>query len=545
MSLRPQWRVLSSLLFAAAWLVPFGLLSSFNLSHRAHAMGPQLPGYPQPVQPDAGGMDLPFFDEPGEYIPRGRRVRSKSALQKKARRATGKTDSPAEKTDKAKKDVVPGKTTALSKDKDTENASGSDAISFKQDVAPILLANCVGCHSKGRPGLSRGKLEMTSFAKLMEGTPKEKVITPGKPEESHLILRVRGEETPRMPQGGNNNGLAEEAISRIEQWIKSGATLDAGLDPKAPMESYSYSPEQVQRNKLARMSAKDREQLLEATGRDRWKKTNPKLIPELTHSEHFVLFSNLPKDRAANTVKFMEAQHGQLKRLLGAQATNWVEKVSVYVFNSRKDFVELTRSVENREVDADVTSSGNLGVAQPYIAVLDPLGGKKEDPAALRRKPRAKKADEKEAGIPERSLAGLLASSLGEASVAAQGKSPRWLAYGMGAYLGAQAERGNPYYRKLRQLAHQEYDKGWFTPVNNVLGETDQVSAEELRSVGFAIVESLLAPDLRGSFPAFTKGMSQGKERLDDVLKEVYGITREDFLGTTGEWVAAQYGKGE
>ena len=170
-------------------------------------------------------------------------------------------------------------------------------------MAPILVANCVGCHSQGRPGLVRGKLDLTSFAKLMQGTPKEKVIEPGKPDESHIVLRIKGEETPRMPQGGNNNGLAEEAIGKIEQWIKAGARLDAGLDPKVAMASYAASPEQVRRGQIARMSPKDRDRKTEAAGRDRWKKANPKLKPELTPGDHFLLFSNLPKDRAANTVK--------------------------------------------------------------------------------------------------------------------------------------------------------------------------------------------------------------------------------------------------
>ena len=98
---------------------------------------------------------------------------------------------------------------------------------------------------------------MTSFAKLMQGAAKEKVVEPGKPDESHLVLRIKGEETPRMPQGGNNNGLADAAITKIEQWIKPGASLDAGLDPKAAMETYAASPEQVRRSQIARMNPKD------------------------------------------------------------------------------------------------------------------------------------------------------------------------------------------------------------------------------------------------------------------------------------------------
>jgi len=296
--------------------------------------------------------------------------------------------------------------------------------------------------------------------------------------------------------------------------------------------------------KLARMSPKDREQKVDAAGRDRWKQTNPKLTPEITHGEHFVLFSNLPKDRAANAIKVAEAQFGQLKRLLGVPASDWVEKVSLYVFNNRKDFVEFARTIENREVDASVTSSGNLTVPQPYVVIVDPLAGKKEEPAASRRKPRSKRGDEKEAPAgSDRTLAGLLAETLGESKVAAQGKSPRWLAYGVGAFLASQVEPRSPYYQKLRDLAREKYSQGWPSKATEALDEGDQVSVEEIRAVGFAVVEFLMTPEFRASFPAFAQGMSKGKERLDDVLKEVYRADRQVFLNQSGDWVAATYGQ--
>ena len=283
---------------------------------------------------------------------------------------------------------------------------------------------------------------------------------------------------------------------------------------------------------------------VDAAGRDRWKQTNPKLTPEITHGEHFVLFSNLPKDRAANAIKVAEAQFGQLKRLLGVPATDWVEKVSLYVFNNRKDFVEFARTIENREVDASVTSSGNLTVPQPYVVIVDPLAGKKEEPAASRRKPRSKRGNEKEAPAgSDRTLAGLLAETLGESKVAAQGKSPRWLAYGVGAFLASQVEPRSPYYQKLRDLAREKYSQGWPSKATEALGEGDHVSAEEIRAVGFAVVEFLMTPEFRASFPAFAHGMSKGKERLDDVLKEVYRADREVFLNQSGDWVAATYGQ--
>ncbi len=543
MALNLRSQVVRSLLFTAAWLALVALSFGNAPNSRARDLGPQDFLATYPGGQDIGGQqepDMQVPDENGDMPQPGRRARSRSAITKKARRATAKgaADS-AEKTKKSATNAPAAKKTEAGK-----SASTATGISFRNDVAPILVANCVGCHGQGRPGLTRGKLDLSSFAKLMQGTPKEKVIVPEKPDESHLVLRVKGEEEPRMPQGDNNNGLSEEAIGKIEQWIKAGARLNAGLDPKAAMETYASSPEQVRRNQLARMSPEDRKQKVEAAGRDRWKQTNPKLTPEITSGEHFVLFSNLPKDRAANAIKVAEAQHSQLKRLLGAPATDWVEKVSLYVFNDRKDFIEFARTIENHEVDASVSSSGHLTVPQPYIVVVDPLAGKKEEPAASRRKPRSKRGEEKEAPAgPDRTLAGLLAETLGESTVAAQGKSPRWLAYGVGAFLSSQAEPRSPYYQRLRDLAREKYSQGWPSKATEALGEGDQVSAEEIRAVGFAMVEFLMTPEFRGSFPAFAQGMSKGKQKLDAVLQEVYRADREEFLNQSGSWVALRYGQ--
>jgi mono/diheme cytochrome c family protein len=527
MSLSTRLRPLSILLFMAAGLAPldypFGLVPASRAQYPTgqDAEGPDL------IDPGMFGQ-LP--DEGNTYR-RGRRPRTKAAASKKGRSAKDVADKSE-------------KTNASATAKRAGGEGSPSGLKFSQDIAPILVANCVGCHKAGGAGLKRGKLDLTSFAKMMEGTPKEKVIIAGKPNDSHLILRIKGEETPKMPQGGNDRSLADEAIAKIEQWVKAGAKLDAGIDAKAAMESYAASPEQIRRGQVARLSPKERDQKIEAAGRDRWKQANPKLKPDIVPGDHFVLFSNLPRDRATATVKAMEAEYMSLKRLLGSPATDWVEKVSLYVFNDRKDFVEFARTVEQHEVSAEVSASGNLAVPQPYVAAVDPLGGKKEEPSASHRRPRGKKADEKEAaGGPDRTLIGLLTEHLAESAVISQGKSPRWLAQGFGAFLSAQVEPRSPYYQRLRQTAWQIYDKGWLTKATEALGEGTDVSGEEVRAVGFAVVESLMAPNFRPAFPAFARGMSAGNEKLDDVLTKVYAATRDDFLKSTGEWVAARYGR--
>ena len=199
--------LLTALFFAAAGLVPvesslFKLLPFPAVTLRAAEYSAQDPG-------DDEAMPFPA-------------PRSKSKTARKKSRASDKGASKKADTAAKKKDA-----------ETSANAGDTTELKFSQDIAPILAKNCSGCHSGDRPGLKKGKLELTSFEKLLKGTTTNKpVVVPGNPEESSLVLRIKGEETPRMPQG--NNVLSDEAISKIERWVKAGASSIRELMPRRP-----------------------------------------------------------------------------------------------------------------------------------------------------------------------------------------------------------------------------------------------------------------------------------------------------------------------
>jgi hypothetical protein len=259
-----------------------------------------------------------------------------------------------------------------------------------------------------------------------------------------------------------------------------------------------------------------------------------------------MMFSTLPRDRATSTLKVLETQYGYLKRILGAEATDWAEKVGIYAFPNRKDYIEFARTVEGRaEVDAEEFTSGRLTVNQPYVAVVDPQGGRKDEPGAGKRKSRGRRGDDKAGGSSgeDRSLQGLLTESLGTAVVGTAGSPPRWLASGIGTYLASHTEPQSPYYRQLRQTAFSNFQQGWPTRATEALGVSDQMTPQGLRSIAFALVEGMLSSDMRQRFPNFVAGMLEGGDKLDDVLQGVYGGNREQFINATGEWVAQKYGQ--
>lgn len=440
--------------------------------------------------------------------------------------------------------LAAGPARAQSKKADAPKAEApkADGPSFARDVAPILVANCVGCHSPGRPGANRGKLDMTSFEKFIKGGSDGPAAEPGKPEESHLVLRVKGEETPRMPQGGNDVRLGAPAIAAMEAWIKAGAKLDAGLDPKAPFKSYAASLDDVAKANTSKLSPEERDAKVKEEGLNRWKKANPELKPEIETSEHYALFSTLPKDRATRLVKSMESSLGTIRRALGAEMTNWPEKVGLYVFSERKDYVEFVRTIKQREVDEQEDGDADLKTTQPYVVVYSPPEAASESAssaAAPRRKGRSRKSEPAEAG--RRSTSSLLTENVTRGAAAAAG-APRWLAEGLGGVVALEG-RGGPA-QKLRADALDAYRRGWPTKATEVLaGGGDNVSPDEFHGVSFGLVECLTSPMFRPVFPQFLKELSkQGSAKTDDVVKDVYGVDRGAFLNQTGEWIASAYG---
>lgn len=417
-------------------------------------------------------------------------------------------------------------------------------ISFAKEIAPILVANCAGCHRSGRPGVERGKLDLTTYENMMKGaTGGELAVVAGKPEESHMVLRIRGDETPRMPQG-NDVSLSDEAIGRIERWIEAGAKLDPGLKPAAEIASYAASPRDMARAELAKLSPDERLRRVEEAGLERWGQTNPDLKPEIASSEHFVIFGVMPKERADATLKTLEGAIGQLKKAISPDIANWPERVSLYVFPGERDYTEFIRTFKRRELVVGEEGDADLKASQPYVVITDPGGEEPAETAAPKRGTSRKRGGSDAAeGDDRRTMAGVLTENLVEAVVLQHGKTPAWLAEGLSLFLAQQVERGGARYQRLRAMALGAFQQGWTTKATETLGGGRGMAADEFQAISFALVECLASPQYLRLFPAFAKGMSAGPEKLDDVVKEVYGAPRDVFLRVTGEWVAANYGR--
>ena len=100
---------------------------------------------------------------------------------------------------------------------------------FSSDIAPVLLSECLTCHSAEK---AKGGYRVHNFeAVLQPGKSKKPAVVPGKPEESELLRRLTThDEDDRMPQ--DDDPLSEAQIGLFRDWIAEGATLDRG-EPKS------------------------------------------------------------------------------------------------------------------------------------------------------------------------------------------------------------------------------------------------------------------------------------------------------------------------
>ncbi|WP_406693660.1 c-type cytochrome domain-containing protein [Singulisphaera sp. Ch08] len=95
--------------------------------------------------------------------------------------------------------------------------------SFLDDVAPILINNCIGCHS---PRKAEHRYDMTTFDGLVKGgaAGEGTALEPGDPDASVLVEVIRPGGAPQMPR--RLDPLKPEQVALIERWVAAGARYD-------------------------------------------------------------------------------------------------------------------------------------------------------------------------------------------------------------------------------------------------------------------------------------------------------------------------------
>lgn len=99
-------------------------------------------------------------------------------------------------------------------------------VTFDQHVLPVLNMHCVGCH-KGDS--AKGGLDLSTYAKTMEGGASGAVVKAGDSESSRLWRVTAHKEQPFMPP--KKPMIDKEQVDLLANWIQQGALENAGSKP--------------------------------------------------------------------------------------------------------------------------------------------------------------------------------------------------------------------------------------------------------------------------------------------------------------------------
>lgn len=291
-------------------------------------------------------------------------------------------------------------------------ATGKETISFARDLAPVLAANCAGCHGNANnPG---GRLNLTTFTTLLNGGDSGAVLAPGSPEESLLIRKLKGTAGgQRMPL--RQPPLADDVIARFETWIREGAAFD-GPDPAQHVEQVAA---------IAKANAASHEELSAdraARSLANWRLGMPQAAPAQAQTENFLMLGNVAQDVLANYGQAAEAIAPKVAALLKAPAGKPLIKgrLTVFVFQTRYDYSEFGQMVEKRALPKEWAGHWRYNIVDAYGAMLAP---QRESYSAET--------------LVGQQLAGVYVASLGA-------KTPSWFAEGSARAVAARLNGSDP-----------------------------------------------------------------------------------------------------
>ena len=121
--------------------------------------------------------------------------------------------------------------------------AAAGAVSFNEQVRPLLANNCFHCHGpdeaerKGGPKGSGGLRLDTAEGALMD-LGGSRAIVPGKPEESEILKRMKSHDPDDvMPPPESGKKLSAAEIQVVSDWIAAGASYAKHWSYERPVQS--------------------------------------------------------------------------------------------------------------------------------------------------------------------------------------------------------------------------------------------------------------------------------------------------------------------
>jgi mono/diheme cytochrome c family protein len=288
-------------------------------------------------------------------------------------------------------------------------ATGKETISFAKDIAPVLVANCTGCHGDMRP---RNNFSLLTMERLLRGGDRGEPILPGEPADSLLVKKLKGTaDGARMPM--NRQPLDDATMVKIEKWIEEGAKFDGPDAKQSIVEVAAIAKASAQTHD--ELSA-DRAKLAELS----WRLGMPGIEASRSESTNFFVLGNVGENTLADIAQRAEAQAPKVGAILKAPPDQALVKgrLTLFVFGERYDYGEFGKMVEKRDLPPAWRGHHRYSIVDAYGVVMPSKTG-------------------------DYSLDALIAQQLAAVYVASQGRGvPTWFAEGTGRVVATRLVQG-------------------------------------------------------------------------------------------------------
>ena len=351
--------------------------------------------------------------------------------------------------------------------------NGKETVSFARDVAPILIANCNGCHYNAtRVG---GGLQFNMFTQIVKGGDSGPIVLPGKPDESLVIRKLKGMEGARMPMG--RAPLPDSQIQLVETWIKEGATFDgqnkdAKLDQVAGQAFASKATHNELMTKRVELS------------REKWKMAFPKGEPDEAIDENFHVIGNIGEQSTKNLLAQANAVSSQIRKLIKLPGKDPLIKggVTIYALKQRYDYSEFGKMIESRTLPPEWSSHWRKEVLDTYVAMV---------------------VDKSESKINQTSLMQQMTSLW----VGSREGVPRWFAEGAGRQalalsVGANDLRVQPWLKRIPTSMDQ---------MKSLKALSDgTMNDEALATIGFGVIRTMYDSKMKPQYELILRSLASG-----------------------------------
>jgi len=118
----------------------------------------------------------------------------------------------------------------------TVRGMADEKVDFQRQIRPLLADKCFACHGRDAEHREAGLRLDQRDAALKGGDSEHPAISPGKPDQSELVLRIFStDDDQRMPPPDSKKSLTAAEKDLLRSWIAEGAEYQAHWAFSAPV----------------------------------------------------------------------------------------------------------------------------------------------------------------------------------------------------------------------------------------------------------------------------------------------------------------------